>query len=198
MILKRVFDVIIALLGLAILWPILLIIGTAVYLSSPGPIFYRGIRAGKDGQPFKIFKFRTMILNAEKIGGGTTTLNDERIIPVGAFLRRYKLDELPQLINVLKGDMSIVGPRPELLKYTKSYDNQEKVILSIKPGITDYSSIEFASLDEIVGYQNADEIYEKEVLRKKNALRIKYVKERNMMLDLIIIMKTFVQLMRKL
>lgn len=115
-----------------------------------------------------------MVKNADQIGGGTTALNDPRITKFGAFLRKTKLDETPQLFNILSGKMSFVGPRPELLKYTDNYSEDEKVILQVRPGITDYSSIEFINLDEVVGGENADEMYEKYVLKKKNELRIKY------------------------
>ena len=118
-----------------------------------------------------------MVKDADKIGGGTTALNDPRITRVGAFLRKTKLDETPQLFNIILGSMSFIGPRPELLRYVKQYEGEERLILEVRPGITDFSSIEFINLDEIVGSGNADEMYEKYVLKKKNKLRIQYAKE---------------------
>ena len=172
---KRAMDVIITGCALLFLWPFYLIIGSAIALEDGFPICYRADRGGYRGKSFQICKFRTMVKNADKIGGGTTALNDPRITKVGNFLRKTKLDEIPQLVQVFSGKMSLIGPRPELLKYVNQYQDDEKLILQVRPGITDYSSIEFINLDEIVGNGNADEMYEKHVLKKKNALRIKYV-----------------------
>ena len=159
------------------LWPLYLIIAVAIAVESGTPVLYKPLRGGYKQIPFQIYKFRSMVKNADKIGGGTTALHDPRITKVGNFLRKTKLDEIPQLFNILRGNMSFIGPRPELLQYTDRYEGEEKLILEVRPGITDYSSIEFINLDEIVGQGNADEMYEKYVLKKKNALRIKYAKE---------------------
>lgn len=171
---KRIFDFSLALIALIPLLPIYIIISIIIVCDSGFPIFYKANRGGYQGKTFKIYKFRSMVKDADKIGGGTTALNDSRITKVGAFLRKTKLDEIPQLFNVLNGTMSIIGPRPELLRYTEQYEGEEKDILKVRPGITDYSSIEFINLDEIVGGENADEMYEKYVLKRKNELRIKY------------------------
>lgn len=173
---KSKLDFLLALVFLIILLPVYIIISLAIIIDSGFPVFYKADRGGYKGIPFKIFKFRSMVKNADKIGGGTTALNDPRITRVGAFLRKTKLDEIPQLFNILNGTMSFIGPRPELLKYTNQYQGEEKLILEVRPGITDYSSIEFINLDEIVGGENADEMYEKHVLKKKNQLRIKYAR----------------------
>jgi len=196
--LKRIFDVISSCFGLLVLAPFFLVIAILIKLESSGPIFYRGVRAGKDGIPFQIYKFRTMVDKAEKLGGGTTALGDPRITIIGKFLRKFKFDELPQALNILKGEMSVVGPRPELTRYTDMYDDEEKKILSVLPGITDYSSIELFSLDEIVGKENADQVFEEKVLKKKNALRLKYVYENNFIADMKIIYKTFVLVFKKI
>ncbi|HYX29719.1 MAG TPA: sugar transferase, partial [Pyrinomonadaceae bacterium] len=135
----RLFDIIVSLLGLIFLAPVLIMIAVAVKLDSRGPVFYRGKRTGRDGVPFRIFKFRTMILDADQMGGSSTAARDFRVTRVGHFLRRYKLDELPQLLNVLKGEMSIVGPRPELEEHTSVYTEEERVALTVRPGITDYA-----------------------------------------------------------
>lgn len=171
---KRVLDFILALVLLIVLLPVILIVGIAIVIDSGFPVFYRAERGGYNNKTFRIFKFRTMVQNADKIGGGTTALNDSRITKVGNFLRKTKMDEIANLVSIIKGDMSFIGPRPELLRYTDAYEGAEKYILKVRPGITDYSSIEFINLDEIVGGENADEYYEKYVLKKKNLLRIKY------------------------
>lgn len=174
---KRVIGLLLAIILLAILWPFYFIIALAVAIEDGFPVFYRPQRGGYRNKPFRIFKFRSMVKNADKIGGGTTALNDPRITKVGNFLRKTKLDEIPQLFNIINGTMSFIGPRPELLRYTDQYEGEEKLIFEVRPGITDFSSIEFINLDEIVGQGDADEMYEKYVLKKKNALRIKYAKE---------------------
>lgn len=174
---KRVIGLILAVLLLLILWPFYLIIALAIAIEDGFPVFYRPQRGGYRNKPFRIFKFRSMVKNADKIGGGTTALHDPRITKVGNFLRKTKLDEIPQLFNIIGGSMSFIGPRPELLRYTDQYEGEEKLIFEVRPGITDFSSIEFINLDEIVGQGDADEMYEKYVLKKKNALRIRYAKE---------------------
>lgn len=174
---KRIIGLLLAIILLAILWPFYFIISLAVAIEDGFPVFYRPQRGGYHNNPFRIFKFRSMVKNADKIGGGTTALNDPRITKVGNFLRKTKLDEIPQLFNIIGGSMSFIGPRPELLRYTDQYEGEEKLIFEVRPGITDFSSIEFINLDEIVGQGDADEMYEKYVLKKKNALRIKYAKE---------------------
>lgn len=171
---KRVLDIVFSAIALLFLWPLFLVIGAAIVLETGFPVLYRAPRGGYLNRPFRVMKFRSMVPNADQIGGSTTALHDSRITKVGNILRKTKMDELPQFIQVLKGDMSIIGPRPELLQYTEKYTDREKVILKVRPGITDYSSIRFINLDEIVGGENADEMYEKLVLKKKNRLRMKY------------------------
>lgn len=172
---KRIIDFVIAIICVVLALPLYLIISLAIVVETGFPVFYKAPRGGFNDKPFKIFKFRSMVKDADKIGGGTTSLNDSRITKVGAFLRKTKLDEIPQLFNIIGGSMSFIGPRPELLKYTEAYNKQEKYILKVRPGITDYSSIKFINLDEIVGSENADEMYEKYVLKSKNNLRLLYV-----------------------
>ena len=173
---KRVLDILISGMILLVIWPLFLLISIAIMLESGFPVFYRAERGGYQEKPFRICKFRSMIKNADQIGGGTTALHDSRITKVGNILRKTKMDEIPQLLQVFTGEMSLIGPRPELLQYTQQYTGEEKLILQVRPGITDYSSIEFINLDEIVGGENADEMYEKYVLKKKNQLRIQYAK----------------------
>jgi len=193
---KRLLDILISFAGLLVLSPIMAATAIAVRIDSPGPIFYRAVRTGLNGRPFIMYKFRTMVENADKIGGGSTGKNDPRITRVGLFLRRYKLDELPQLINVLKGDMSLVGPRPELPMYTSQYEGDELLILTVKPGITDYASLEFRHLDAALGDEDPDKVYEERVMPRKNALRVKYAKEHSLCVDTKILVKTVVQVLR--
>lgn len=188
---KRMLDIVICGVALFILWPLYVIIGFLIVIEDGMPVFYRAERGGYKGKTFRICKFRTMIRNADQIGGGTTALHDPRITKIGNVLRKTKLDEIPQLGQVVLGRMSLIGPRPELLFYTSKYFVQNiSEILEVRPGITDYSSIEFINLDEIVGRNNADEMYEKYVLEKKNKLRLKYAQNVSFRTDIYILFKT--------
>ena len=187
---KRIFDVLMSLLSLLILAPVFLILAVLIKLDSRGPVFYRGIRAGRHGKAFHVLKFRSMVPEAERVGSGTTALNDFRITRVGKVIRRYKLDELPQMINVIKGDMSIVGPRPELLEYAARYEGDEKEILNVRPGITDYGSIKFHALEAWVGEVDANKEFDERVLPERTALRLKYVRERTFVGDIRLIVLT--------
>lgn len=187
---KRCLDFTIAFFAIIVLSPVILVFILAVLIDDGFPVFYTPLRGGYKGKPFRIIKYRTMVRDADKIGGGTTALNDPRITKVGSILRKVKADEIVQIFNVLTGTMSFVGPRPELLQYTEQYTEEESVILKVRPGITDYSSLEFINLDEIVGGENADEMYEKYVLERKNQLRIKYAEDVSLKTDFIILFKT--------
>ncbi len=192
---KRVFDLVVGAGLLGVLSPVLLAIALAVRLTSRGPILYRGERIGKNGQKFHLLKFRTMRPDAE-LYGTTTALNDWRITPVGQRLRRYKLDELPQLVNVMRGQMSLVGPRPEVEEHTLVYSEEEQAILSVLPGITDFSSIHFARLDLVLGATSAHQVYLDGVRAEKNALRLRYVRQRCFRVDLKILLMTAVAIVR--
>ncbi len=194
---KRVIDVVLAMILLVVLSPFFVLISVCIAVESGFPILYRADRGGYKNQNFKINKFRTMVKNADKIGGGTTAFNDPRITKVGAFLRKTKLDEIAQLLNIIDGSMSFIGPRPELTRYTEQYDDLQKNILNVRPGITDFSSITFINLDEIVGAENADEIYEKYVLQKKNQLRLKYVNEVSFTTDVKLFFLTVFRVIKK-
>lgn len=194
---KRIFDLILSIILLIMLFPVFFIVGILIIVETGFPIFYRADRGGYKNKKFKIYKFRSMIKDADKVGGGTTALNDTRITKVGGFLRKTKLDEIPNLINILKGEMSFIGPRPELLKYTVQYQKTEKLILEVRPGITDFSSIEFINLDEIVGTENADQKYEELVLPKKNKLRLKYVANISFFTDIKIFFSTIEKVIKK-
>jgi len=194
---KRLIDILLAIIGLVFIWPILFVCAVAVKLSSPGPVLYLGKRTGRYGVPFKIFKFRSMREDAERTGGTTTGKNDTRITSAGKFLRKYKLDELPQLFNVLRGEMSFVGPRPEVAEYTEMYSVEEQEILSVRPGITDLSSLTFSDLQSHVGSENPDEAFRRYVLPQKNRLRLKYAREHTILMDFIILMKTVLLVVAK-
>lgn len=195
---KRALDFVFALVFFIILIPFYLLISLAVVIDTGFPVLYKAERGGYRGESFRIFKYRSMVKDADKIGGGTTALNDSRITRVGNLLRKTKLDETPQLINIMKGEMSFVGPRPELIRYTSEYEGAEKLILQVRPGITDYSSLEFINLDELVGTEeNADEIYETKVLKVKNSLRIKYVATVSFKTDIEIFFKTVFSVLEK-
>ena len=179
---KRIIDL---LLSLILLIPgIVLMIPLAVWvkLDSPGPIIYKAVRGGYHNQPFYIYKFRSMVVGADKTGG-TTAKNDARVTRAGRVMRKLKLDELPQLFNILKGDMSFVGPRPELLLYTNQYTEEQQCIMWVRPGVTDRSSIVYIAQDEIVGEDDPVGNFERLVLPKKNALRVEYAKSQCFSLD---------------
>ena len=189
--LKRLFDLILSLLTLVFAFPLLILVSILIKLSSPGPVFYRGTRIGRFGKPFRIYKFRTMVVDAERLGGSSTANDDPRITKVGKFLRRYKMDELPQLINVLKGEMSFVGPRPEVEHYVAMFTEEEKAILSVPPGITDWASI--WNPDEgtiLAGSPDPEKTYLEKIRPGKIKLQLKYVKERTFWTDVKIIFET--------
>ncbi|HTA84374.1 MAG TPA: sugar transferase [Bacteroidia bacterium] len=188
---KRLFDIVAALSGIIILSPLLLIIALLIVVDSRGGIFYKQIRVGKDMKDFYLFKFRTMFSDSDKKGLLTVGMRDSRITKIGYTLRKYKFDELPQLFNVLNGTMSIVGPRPEVPKYVAMYTAEQKKVLSVRPGITDYASIEYANENAILAKaENPEELYVKEVMPAKLALNEKYIQEMGFATDIKIILKT--------
>lgn len=195
--LKRLFDIIMSLILLILISPILLIIGIIIKIDSKGPIFYRQTRITKYGKEFKIFKFRTMVVNADKIGSLVTTNNDSRITRVGSKIRKIRLDELPQLINILLGDMSFVGTRPEVKKYVDLYTNEMYATLLLPAGVTSKASIEFKDEDEIISKysknDSVDNIYVKKVLPEKMKYNLEYLKNFNILLDLKLCINTVIK-----
>jgi len=190
-VLKRSFDAVASALGLLVFSPLLIIIALWVKLDSPGPIFYRGQRAGRGNKPFGIYKFRSMIMNADKIGGASTSGDDPRVTRSGRFIRRFKIDELSQLINVLVGDMSLVGPRPEVLKYTNTYKGELLEILSVRPGITDWASIWNADEGGVLaGAKEPDKAFEILIQPTKLQLQLRYVRTQSFFGDIKIILYT--------
>lgn len=194
--LKRLFDFLSSLFGLIILSPVLLTIAAFIKFYDWGPIFYRGKRVGLHGKIFRIYKFRSMIVDAEKTGVLSTSKEDIRVTPIGKLIRKTKIDELPQLINVLKGEMSMVGPRPEVKRFTDLYTDEEKVLLNIKPGITDYASIWNVDEAEVLkGSQDPDKDYFEKIRPEKIRLQLKYYKEKSLWTDIKIIFLTIKKMM---
>lgn len=190
-IIKRVLDVTLAGIGLSILWPLLLLVALAVKFDSFGPALYRGRRAGLNGHPFDILKFRTMIVGADKIGGPSTAGDDPRITHLGLALRRYKIDELPQLVNVFLGHMSIVGPRPEVLSEVSNYSVEERQLLTVRPGITDWASLRFRDEGRILaGSLDPHQAYREKIRPEKVKLGLKYVRQQSLRIDLKILVET--------
>lgn len=193
-IVKRIFDFICSTLGLIVLSPVLLAIAIKIKTGSDGSIFFKQIRVGEKNKEFEILKFRTMVVDAEKLGRQITVGNDNRITKIGAFLRKYKLDELPQLINVFKGDMSLVGPRPEVPRYVKYYNEEQRKVLEVKPGITDLASIRYRDENDLLGgAANPDEFYINTIMPDKLALNLEYINNNNVFVDIYIILKTIIK-----
>lgn len=188
---KRLMDVVFSLVGLLVLSPLMLLIAVLMKQSSPGPVLYAGTRIGRFGKPFRLFKFRTMVVNADKIGGPSTADDDPRVTRVGRVLRRYKLDEIPQLINVLKGEMSFVGPRPEVASEVETYSPEQRRLLEVVPGITDWASMRFHNEGEILkGSVDPHEMYREKIRPEKIRLGLEYVQRRSFWVDMQILTGT--------
>ena len=191
---KRIFDFFAALIGIIIISPILIIVSIAIKVDSPGKIMFLQKRVGKGEKDFYIYKFRTMVTDAEKLGKQITVGKDNRITKVGAFLRKFKIDELPQLFNVLKGDMSLVGPRPEVPKYVAFYSEKQKKVLSVRPGITDLASLRYSDENEILGkVDNPEEYYINVIMQDKLNLNLEYIEKSNLFFDIYLIIKTIIK-----
>ncbi len=196
--LKRLMDLIVSMTALIVLSPLFMAISLRIKRDSAGPVFFKGERMGRHGHPFSIWKFRTMDEKAGMMAAGLTIAGDRRITPAGHFLRRTKLDELPQLINVLRGEMSLVGPRPEIRKYVELFPEDFRRILSVRPGITDLASIRFGNESEqLARFEDPEEGYVREILPEKIRLAHEYVSERSLTKDLMIIGKTLLFLIGK-
>ncbi len=196
---KRAFDIIFSLTALLLLLPLLILIALLVVLESRGGVFFIQPRVGRNNKDFNVIKFRTMKSNAHGTGLITVGNRDKRITRIGYYLRRYKLDELPQFINVLTGDMSIVGPRPEVRKYVQTYNPRQMEVLKIRPGLTSYASLELISVNEVLARsKNPERTYREEILPKKLELNLKYLREMSMTTDVAIIMKTVRKLFKSL
>ncbi|MFN3343926.1 MAG: sugar transferase [Flavobacteriales bacterium] len=193
--LKRLFDLLVSTLGLIILAPFFLLIGLIIKLDSPGPVFYLQERVGKNGALFTLFKFRTMRIDSDKAAAITIGERDSRITRIGYWLRKFKLDELPQLINAWKGEMSLVGPRPELKKFVDLYSAAQRRVLSVKPGITDYASIQFRNENKLLeGKDDPIDFYVREIMPVKLQLNMKYIEQQSFWQDIKIIFQTIVSI----
>ncbi len=195
---KRIFDIFFSVVGLIILAPILIFISLLIILDSKGGVFYKQKRVGKGNIDFSMFKFRTMRTDSDKKGLLTIGDKDNRVTKVGYLLRKYKIDELPQLINILKGDMSFVGPRPEVRKYVDLYDKGQLIVLSVRPGLTDFSSLDFINESEILSQSpNPEEAYINIIMPAKLELCKKYIRESSFQTDIKIILKTILKIIGK-
>lgn len=187
---KRVFDIFFASIGLLLLAPLFLLLIIIIPLDGKGGSFFKQTRVGKDGEHFGLLKFRTMVPKAES-KGKLTVGDDPRVTRIGAFLRKYKLDELPQLINVIKGDMSIVGPRPEVPEYVASYDKEERQVLSVRPGLTDEASLAYLEEEKLLREaEDPERVYRERILPEKLRSNLRYVRERSFKKDLGLIFRT--------
>lgn len=195
---KRLVDLLLASIGLALTSPIFVVVAVLIKLEDGGPVFYRGTRAGRYGAPFRMWKFRTMVPDAESRGGPSAGDGDPRITRIGQRLRRYKLDEVPQFINVLAGQMSLVGPRPEVLQYVAMYSEEEKVILSVRPGVTDLATL-WNSDEGAVLAASADpeRTYLEKIRPTKIRLQLEYVRRQSFWADLVILWRTLTGLVVK-
>jgi lipopolysaccharide/colanic/teichoic acid biosynthesis glycosyltransferase len=192
---KRATDILFSVIGLLVTSPLFLAIALRIWLEDGRPIFYRGERVGRFGKPFRMLKFRTMVAHAERVGGTSTAKDDPRITRAGRFLRRHKLDELPQLINVLRGEMSLVGPRPQVEWAVALYDAGEQALLSVRPGMTDYASIRFRNEGELLrGSADPDREYLEKIAPEKIRLGLSYVRHHSLGVDLRIIAATLLSL----
>ena len=193
----RFFDFILSLVGLVVLAPIFIVLAIWIKTDSKGPVFYKQVRVGQNGIDFGLFKFRSMVVDADKKGLITVGGRDPRITRSGYFIRKYKLDELPQLINVLLGDMSLVGPRPEVRKYVDLYTDEQQKVLSVKPGITDYASIEYMDENEILGKSSDPEkTYIEEIMSEKIKYNMKYIQNKSLVEYFKIIFLTILKIIR--
>lgn len=188
--LKRLLDLVVATVGLVVLSPLFLLLAVWIKLDSPGPVFYRGQRVGKDGRLFQMLKFRGMVKGADQDGPAITARGDPRVTRVGQFLRQSKLDELPQLINVLRGEMSLVGPRPEDPRYVALYTPKQRRVLRARPGITSLASIEFRHEEELLAQGGGDDFYVQELMPRKLEMDLEYLEGASFASDLMVLLKT--------
>jgi len=189
--LKRSLDIVLSAVALLVFSPVFVVVAIAIKCGSPGPVFFRQVRVGRFGKSFKIFKFRTMVANADRIGGPSTKADDPRITPVGRWIRRLNLDELPQFINVFKGEMSIVGPRPEVPQYVALFTEEEREMFSVRPGITDWATLWIRDEGKILaGSEDPEKAYMEKIWPEKHRLALEYVKRQSFLVDVQIMLQT--------
>ncbi len=195
--LKRLFDIFFSFLGLLVLAPLFVVVAILVKIDSKGPVFFSHTRMGRGFKPFHVYKFRTMVNGAERMGASVTASSDKRITRLGRLLRKTKIDELPQLLNVLKGDMSLVGPRPEVREYVELYASEYRRLLSVRPGITDPASLRYAEEEGVLALSPSwEEEYRKKILPDKIKLSLEYVENHSLVMDVSLILKTVVKAAR--
>jgi lipopolysaccharide/colanic/teichoic acid biosynthesis glycosyltransferase len=195
--LKRAFDIFFSIFGLIFLSPLLIFVSLLIKLEDGGKVLYKQKRVGKNAKTFFIYKFRTMINNADKLGSHITIHSDSRITKLGKILRKFKIDEFPQLFNVLKGEMSFVGPRPEVIKYVKLYNKEQRKVLEMLPGITDYSSIIFINENELLEKaEDHEKYYIENIMPKKLSLNLRYQKQQSFLLDIKLILATICKIIK--
>ena len=195
--LKRLMDIVVSGGALLVIWPVLLLIAAAIKIDDPGPVFYRQVRVGRNGKEFRIYKFRTMVVDADKKGLQITVGRDNRITRMGEFLRKTKLDELAQLINVFTGEMSFVGPRPEVPKYVNLYTPYQRQVLLVRPGITDYASIAYRNENDLLeGAEDPEKMYIETIMPDKIELNMKYLREISPIADIRLILSTIIAVIR--
>lgn len=192
--LRRTLDLLAAAAGLFLLSPLFAVVAIAIKRHDGGPIFYRARRVGKGGRQFQLFKFRTMVVDADKQGPGITIRNDSRITPIGRRLRRTKLDELPQLLNVLKGDMSLVGPRPEDPRYVAHYTPKQRQVLRVRPGITSAASLTYRNESQHLAGEEWETVYRTQIMPEKIDIDLEYLSRRTIWTDLVLIVRTIAAL----
>ena len=192
----RILDILLSAVVLVVLIPLFVVIAIVVKGDSAGPIFYRAKRVGKDGRPFTLYKFRSMVQNADSFGPGITTAGDMRVTPSGAFLRRHKLDELPQFFNVLKGDMSLVGPRPEDPCYVSLYTAKQRRVLRSRPGITSAASLRYRHEESLLSGVDWENVYRTQILPQKLAIDLEYLEHRTMFSDLQLLARTLLSMVQ--
>lgn len=192
---KRLFDIISSIVVVLLGFPFFITIAVVILIDGKGGVFYKQERIGRNKKPFYLLKFRTMRPGSDNLGQLTIGSKDNRITTIGYYLRKYKLDEFPQLINVIVGDMSIVGPRPEVVKYVTLYTEEQLNVLKVRPGLTDYASIIYFKENELLGNaEDPEKVYIQEIMPQKLALNTKYIREKGMLTDLKIIFKTFLKI----
>ena len=197
LVLKRAMDIVISGCALLVIWPVLALIALAIKIDDPGPVFYRQVRVGRNGKEFRIYKFRTMVVDADKKGLAITVGRDNRITRMGRLLRKTKLDELAQLINVFTGEMSFVGPRPEVPKYVNMYTPYQRQVLLVRPGITDYASIAYRNEnDMLAGAEDPERMYIDVIMPDKIELNMKYLREISPLADIRLIFSTIAAVIR--
>ena len=197
LVLKRAMDIVISGCALLVIWPVLVLIALAIKIDDPGPVFYRQVRVGKNGKEFRIYKFRTMVVDADKKGLAITVGRDNRITRMGSLLRKTKLDELAQLINVFTGEMSFVGPRPEVPKYVNMYTPYQRQVLLVRPGITDYASIAYRNENDMLeGAEDPERMYIDVIMPDKIELNMKYLREISPLADIRLIFSTIIAVIK--